>query len=327
MHIGGVLVFDPLPDGTVPSLRGSVHRHRLAPDRASTLLPAALLGANGRADVATLAGGSPVRHPQPRAPCGAAGARRRRRDVRVGGGLLLTPPRSHAPAVGDGAGRGARARSLGAGHEDTPLPCRRRRLGRRDAFAVRRRAIPSPRRCPARRRMSRARCWPEHVPHPPDAVAELARTGARAAAAGVHAALHPREALERSRAVAELIVRDELIAAPRTSLNVPIGATRRFEIVRASLPELKAIAARARRLSQRRGAGGLHRPVCAACCSRVGEPPPPEGLRAMVPMNVRERLGAARARQPHQLAVRGAPGRRARRIRAPAQDRRAHDAG
>ena len=98
-------------------------------------------------------------------------------------------------------------------------------------------------------------------------------------------ALHPRETLERSRAMAELIVRDELISAPHTSLNDPIGATRRFEIVRASLPELKAIG---------RDLGGTFNDVVLAACttglrnlllsrgSRCRA-----GLRAMVPMNVR----------------------------------------
>ena len=121
----------------------------------------------------------------------------------------------------------------------------------------------------------------------PDAVAELARTGARAASGGAHLALHPRETLERSRAMAELIVRDELISAPHTSLNEPIGSTRRFEIVRASLPELKAIG---------HALGGTFNDVVLAACTTGlrnlllsrGEEPPAAGLRAMVPMNVRE---------------------------------------
>ena len=128
--------------------------------------------------------------------------------------------------------------------------------------------------------------WPELVPHPPDAVAGLARTGARVAVAGMHAALHPRETLEKSRSIAELFVRDELIAAPPTSLNVPIGATRRFEIVRASLPEIKAIAHEL--------GGSVNDIVLAACTTGLrrlllsrDEPPPSDGLRAMVPMNVR----------------------------------------
>ena len=128
--------------------------------------------------------------------------------------------------------------------------------------------------------------WPELVPHPPDAVAELARTGARVAVAGLHAALHPRETLEKSRSLAELFVRDEVMAAPCTSLNVPIGATRKFEIVRASLPEIKAIAHEL--------GGSVNDVVLAACTTGLRrlllsrrEPPPSDGLRAMVPMNVR----------------------------------------
>ncbi|HYM56297.1 MAG TPA: wax ester/triacylglycerol synthase family O-acyltransferase [Solirubrobacteraceae bacterium] len=129
--------------------------------------------------------------------------------------------------------------------------------------------------------------WEARLPHPPDAVADLARAGARAAAAGVHAARHPREALERSRSLAELIVRDELIGAPHTSINVPIGATRRFQVVRASLSELKAI--------RRELGGSVNDVVLAACTAGLrrlllsrGESPPVEGLRAMVPMNVRD---------------------------------------
>jgi len=128
--------------------------------------------------------------------------------------------------------------------------------------------------------------WRALLPQPPEAVSDLARSGARAAAAGIHAALHPRETLEKSRSLVEVIVRDELIAAPRASLNVPIGATRRFEIVRASLPELKTIG--------RELGGSVNDVVLAACTAGLRrlllsrrETPPPEGLRAMVPMNVR----------------------------------------
>jgi diacylglycerol O-acyltransferase / wax synthase len=128
--------------------------------------------------------------------------------------------------------------------------------------------------------------WRALIPDPPDAVADLARTGVRAASAGVQAALHPRRTLEKSRSLAELIVRDELIAAPHASLNVPIGATRRFEIVRASLLELKAIGHEL--------GGSVNDVVLAACTTGLrrlllsrGEPLPPEGLRAMIPLNVR----------------------------------------
>jgi WS/DGAT/MGAT family acyltransferase len=87
--------------------------------------------------------------------------------------------------------------------------------------------------------------------------------------------------------LAELIVRDELIAAPHTSLNIPIGATRRFQVVRASLIELKAIG--------RQLGGSVNDVLLTACTAGLrrlllsrGESPPPAGLRAMVPMDIRD---------------------------------------
>ena len=66
----------------------------------------------------------------------------------------------------------------------------------------------------------------------------------RLAGAGAGMIRHPdraRDALERSRAVAELMVRDEVDAAPHTSLNEPIGAHRRLATMSAPLDELKQI--------------------------------------------------------------------------------------
>jgi WS/DGAT/MGAT family acyltransferase len=103
----------------------------------------------------------------------------------------------------------------------------------------------------------------------------------------LHAAAHPRESWERSRALTELIVRDELIGAPHTSLNVPIGSTRRFAIVNRPLAELKTIRGRL--------GGSINDVVLAACTTGLrrlmlarGEEPPRRGLRAMVPINVRQ---------------------------------------
>jgi diacylglycerol O-acyltransferase / wax synthase len=118
-------------------------------------------------------------------------------------------------------------------------------------------------------------------------VAQAARTGARAAGAGMHAIRHPREALARSRSLAGLLMRDEVIAAPQSSVNVPIGSTRRFAVVNVPLAELKAI---------RRALGGSVNDVALAACTTGlrrlllsrGEQPPAQGLRAMVPMNVRD---------------------------------------
>lgn len=120
----------------------------------------------------------------------------------------------------------------------------------------------------------------------PETLSDLVSAGFRVAAGGVQAALHPLEALAKSRALAQLIVRDEVIGAPHTSINVPTGAERRFRIVRAPLLELKAIGHAL--------GGSVNDVVLAACAAGLRrlllsrhEPLPREGLRAMVPMNVR----------------------------------------
>lgn len=125
------------------------------------------------------------------------------------------------------------------------------------------------------------------MPSAPQPIVQAAHAGAHVARAGVHAVLHPREAFERSRSLAELLVRDELIGAPHTSFNVPIGATRRFAVVRVPLAELKTI--------RRRLGGSVNDVVLAACTAGLRrlllerrEQPPSQGLRAMVPINLRQ---------------------------------------
>ena len=108
------------------------------------------------------------------------------------------------------------------------------------------------------------------------------------ARAGIGLLRHPRrlgEMLERSRALADL-ARSELVAAPQTSLNGPIGATRRLAEVPARLDDLKAI---------KRSLGGTVNDVALATAAgglrelmlSRGEPPPVRGVRAMVPVSVR----------------------------------------
>jgi diacylglycerol O-acyltransferase / wax synthase len=107
--------------------------------------------------------------------------------------------------------------------------------------------------------------WLQHRPEP---VGQVAGAGLAAARAGAHALMHPREALQRSRAVIDLLVRDELIAAPRSSLNVKTGTTRRIATVHVELQELQKV---------RAALGGKVNDVvpCAAtgalprCCSSV----------------------------------------------------------
>jgi diacylglycerol O-acyltransferase / wax synthase len=132
-------------------------------------------------------------------------------------------------------------------------------------------------------------------PTPPGSLARLAHAWAgllpvdtisRAVQMGAHGALHPRDALRSARSALAVIVREELHAAPHTSLNVPIGTRRRFEVVRVPLAELKEI---------KNGLGGtINDVVLTVTASGLrallefrGEALPTEGLRAMVPINVR----------------------------------------
>jgi diacylglycerol O-acyltransferase / wax synthase len=130
---------------------------------------------------------------------------------------------------------------------------------------------------------------PQPEPHEPGSLlARLPGALAAAARAGAGMALHPdrlREMLTRSRALAELILRDEVISAPQTSLNVPIGTDREFEVVRVPLTDLKriksALGGTVNDVVLAVASGGLRRLML----SRGEEPA--HGMRAMVPVNVR----------------------------------------
>jgi diacylglycerol O-acyltransferase len=127
------------------------------------------------------------------------------------------------------------------------------------------------------------RSW---VPRPPSAVRQASGAAAAAARGAVHAALHPREALRESAAMIDLLVRDEVLAAPRSSINTPIGGGRRMAVVRVPLADLKAIkdafGGKVNDVVLAAAAGGLRDLLEAR-----GDDPPRAGLRAMVPVNVR----------------------------------------
>jgi diacylglycerol O-acyltransferase len=119
--------------------------------------------------------------------------------------------------------------------------------------------------------------------------ARVARTTAGLIGGAFGLARHPergRDVLRRSRALADVLVQDELIAAPRTSLNVPIGAKRRLAAMRAPLDDLKQV---------KRALGGTVNDVVLAVATggirrlliERGDPLPDRGLRAMVPVNIR----------------------------------------
>ncbi len=103
---------------------------------------------------------------------------------------------------------------------------------------------------------------------------------------GARGVLHPRDALRSARSALAMIVSEELHAAPHTSLNVPIGTRRRFDVVRVPLADLREIKSSL--------GGTLNDVVLTVTASGLrallqsrDEPLPAGGLRAMVPMNVR----------------------------------------
>jgi diacylglycerol O-acyltransferase / wax synthase len=134
---------------------------------------------------------------------------------------------------------------------------------------------------------------------PPEAVALPAADGngesqfwltpgivARGARAGLGAARHPRTTLQSLRAAAELVVREQVIPAPHTSLNGPMSGTRDFTTVTFDLAEIKAI--------KDRLGGTVNDVVLALCAGGLrelllsrGEEPAAGGLRAQVPVNIR----------------------------------------
>jgi diacylglycerol O-acyltransferase len=124
------------------------------------------------------------------------------------------------------------------------------------------------------------------LPSPPEPFGQASGAAVDLVRGAAHAAWHPREAIRRSAALAALIVREEVLGAPKSSLNEPTGGTRRMALVHAELDELKAITT---------GLGGtVNDVVLAASTSGLrrmlearGEALPARGLRAMVPVNVR----------------------------------------
>jgi WS/DGAT/MGAT family acyltransferase len=119
---------------------------------------------------------------------------------------------------------------------------------------------------------------------PPEADSHGVVGGAVAGAA--HAVVHPIETAQRSLALADLVLHDEVVPAPRTSLNKRLGKHRRLATVEVPLEQVKrvklAIGGTVNDVLLTAVTGGLR----ALLVSR-GEEPPAGGLRAMVPVNVR----------------------------------------
>jgi diacylglycerol O-acyltransferase / wax synthase len=129
--------------------------------------------------------------------------------------------------------------------------------------------------------------WITHAAQPPEEDHPSALR--RMLHSGIDATMHPHklaEMLRHSKALAELIVRDELIAAPKSSLNRPISSERRYGVVRVSLNQVKgvkeALGGTVNDVVLASVTGGLRRLLLTR-----GEEPPERGLRAMVPVNIR----------------------------------------
>jgi WS/DGAT/MGAT family acyltransferase len=110
----------------------------------------------------------------------------------------------------------------------------------------------------------------------------------RGARAGLGSARHPQEALGRIRAAVDLVIREEVIGAPRSSLNGPMSGTRHFATVRFDLADVK-------RTKERLG-GTINDLVLAICAGGLrslllarGDELPERDLRAQVPVNIRRR--------------------------------------
>jgi diacylglycerol O-acyltransferase len=282
MHIGGLLVFDPLPDGGTPTLTrlrrhlerrldelpryrqrlssrttGGLHwpawQHDENFDIAAHVTRAALPNPGGERELLAWAGDF-WSH---RLDRGRPLWRIVLLEGLAGGRWALASKTHHC--LVDGVG------SVDAGSvllDAEPRPARRR---------------PAPRAVPVER------------PATPSAVRRLAGLPFAATEAIVDAVRHPGravEALDSARALVELLVRDELVAAPSTSLNVALSEHRRIAVTEVSLEEIKAIT---------RALGGTVNDVILALVTASlrelliarGETPPPAGLRAMVPVNIR----------------------------------------
>ena len=101
---------------------------------------------------------------------------------------------------------------------------------------------------------------------------------------------HPRRAAPVAGAIqglAELLVRDELVAAPRSSVNVPLSEHRRIAVADVKLRDVRAV---------KHALGGTVNDVVLTIVTaglrdlllHRGETPPRAGLRAMVPVNLRD---------------------------------------
>ena len=108
----------------------------------------------------------------------------------------------------------------------------------------------------------------------------------KGAKAGAGTLRHPVDALARAAAVADVVIHEELVAAPECSLNGALSTTRAYGSVRFALDDLKtigrALGGTVNDVVLSISAGGLRRLLLER-----GETPPAAGLRAQVPVDIR----------------------------------------
>ena len=127
------------------------------------------------------------------------------------------------------------------------------------------------------------------LPAPPaddEEATGLADRLAGAIGSGAQLLTHPARLVAETRAALDVALREELVPAPHTSLNVPISGRRRYAFVKARLSDIKrvkrTIGGTVNDVVLAAAAGGL-RELLAARGDELSSP----GLRAMVPVNVR----------------------------------------
>jgi len=107
----------------------------------------------------------------------------------------------------------------------------------------------------------------------------------RHARSGIEGVARPRESLERARAAIDLLAGDDLTGAPQTSLAGELTATRGYRTVHMPLADIKRV--------RKQHGGTVNDVVLTVCAGAIRklllarDEDPPDGIRAQVPVNVR----------------------------------------
>ena len=214
MHIGSLMVFEARP-GLPPTLeRLARHLESRLGVLAALRLPA-VGAAHGRPALAGLGARPGLRHPRPRRARRASRPGRGAELLDWAGGLLVRAARPRAAAVGRA---GWSPGSPAAAGPWRPRPTMRWWT----AWAP-----PTWRTSSSIRRAGRGRSR-RRVPESPASPASPGPLGLLGGAVrgGLYTARHPgrlRDAFLQAKAIADVVVHDEIVSAPHSSLNVPLS--------------------------------------------------------------------------------------------------------